>query len=117
MNKSIMAVALLTGFLAMAPAAHAGDIDVGISIGIPGIILGGPAYYPPPPRYYYRPYYQRPRVVVVPERVVVPAPRYYYDQPGWRGRGHSNHHDRKHWNNSWKSYGGHYGHGRGWDDD
>ncbi len=49
MRKSIIAAVLLTGALVGGPVAQAGDIDVGISIGIPGMIWGGPAYYPPPP--------------------------------------------------------------------
>ncbi len=73
-------------------------VDVGISIGIPGLVYGVPEYYPPVR------YVEPPRVVVVPERVYTPvygyAPRYYrdgyYERRGWRGergRGHWKHHD------------------------
>ncbi len=48
MKKGIVAAALFAGALMAGPAAHAGDVDVGISIGIPGFVWGGPAYYPPP---------------------------------------------------------------------
>jgi len=107
MKKSIFAAILCAGALmAAGPAAHAGDVDVGISIGVPGVIWGGPAYYPPPPPRYYHP---RPRVVVVPERVYVPGPGY---RQGWHDRGHYDHH--------WKGRGPHGvppGHrGRGWRD-
>ena len=72
-------------------------VDVGISIGIPGLIYGAPEYYPPVR------YVERPRVIVVPERIYTPvygyAPRYYgdgyYEHRGWRGnrgRGHWKHH-------------------------
>ncbi|WP_298015426.1 hypothetical protein [uncultured Castellaniella sp.] len=102
MKKGIIMAALLAGALAAGPAAQAGDIDVGISIGVPGVILGGPAYYPPPPPRYYRP-----RVVVVPEPVYVPGPGYY--RPGWVGRGYYDRHDRKHWKRDWKHHRGHRG--------
>ena len=121
MKKSIVAAALFAGVLMAGPAAHAGDVDVGgtaigisagdvdvgISIGIPGVIWGGPAYYPPPPPRYYH----RPRVVVVPEPVYVPGPGY---RQGWADRGHYDRHQRKYWKENWKHDRGHRG--RGWDD-
>ncbi|HET8596731.1 MAG TPA: hypothetical protein VFM22_03145 [Castellaniella sp.] len=109
MKKSIIAAALLAGALAAGPAAHAGDIDVGISIGIPGVIWGGPAYYPPPPPRYY---HHRPRVIVVPEPVYVPGPGY---RRGWVDRGHYDRHERKYWKHYDKRGHGH-GHRGGWDD-
>jgi hypothetical protein len=107
MKKGIITAVLLAGALAAGPAAQAGDIDVGISIGVPGVILGGPAYYPPPPPRYYH----RPRVVVVPEPVYVPGPAYRH---GWVDRGYYERHDRKYWKKHWKHDRGYRG--RGWDD-
>jgi hypothetical protein len=109
MKKSIVAVALIAGALMAGPAAHAGDVDVGISIGIPGFIWGGPAYYPPPPPHYH--HHHHPRVVVVPERVYVPGPGY---RQGWVNRGHFDRHHDKHWKQAWKHDRGHRG--RGWKD-
>ena len=107
MKKSIVAAILFAGTLMAGPAAHAGDVDVGISIGIPGVIWGGPGYYPPPPPHYY--YHRSPRVVVVPKRVYVPGPAY---RQGW--------HDRGHYDRHWKGKGHHGGppghRGRGWRD-
>lgn len=102
MKKTLLALTFALGSLAAAPmAAQAGGVSVGISIGVPGIVWGGPVYYapPPPPAYYYEPA----PVVVVPQRVYVPGPGYYY---GWRGRGH---HDR-YVAQRWDRHGG----GHGW---
>ncbi|MBV2180106.1 MAG: hypothetical protein KUL86_02600 [Castellaniella sp.] len=107
MKKSIIAAVLLAGALAAGPAAQAGDVDVGISIGIPGVVWGGPAYYPPPPRYY-----RRPPVVVVPEPVYVPGPGYY--RQGWVDRGHYDRYQRRYWKKHWDHDRGHRG--RGWGD-
>ena len=77
----------------MCSGAAMARVDVGISIGIPGVIYSEPDfYYPPPVRYV-----ERPRVIVVPERVYSPVPvyrsRYYRDE--YRGRGHYK--SGKHW--------------------
>ena len=111
MQKGIVAAALLAGALMAGPAAHAGDVDVGISIGIPGFIWGGPAYYPPPPPPRY--YHHRPRVVVVPQPVYVPGPGY---RQGWVDRGHYDRHAQqyRYRKENWKRDRGHRG--RGWDD-
>jgi len=85
----IAGVAALTLLGANAAMAR---VDVGISIGVPGVL-----YAPPPPVYYAPPvrYVEPPPVVVVPERryyrpvPVYEAPRYYY-RDDYR-------HDRKHW--------------------
>ncbi|MGB3741497.1 MAG: hypothetical protein WA968_05500 [Castellaniella sp.] len=106
MKKALIATILcMGGLLATAPAAQA-DVDIGVSIGIPGVIWGSPDYYYPP-----RPYYHRPRVVVVPEPVYVPGPVY---RMGWADRGHYDRHERRHWKKNWKHNRGHRG--RGWDD-
>ncbi len=94
--KRIISVAALTlGMLMAGPAAQAGDLDLSIGIGIPGVVFGGPPvyYYPPPPP---------PRVVVVPEPVYVPpSPYYYYDEHAYK-------HARKHWKKqqerAWRGY-------------
>uniref|UniRef100_UPI0033429027 virulence factor n=1 Tax=Castellaniella defragrans TaxID=75697 RepID=UPI0033429027 len=79
MNKFVLTAAAAL-FMACGQNAMA-EVNVGISIGIPGLMYPAPGYYyEPPPRHIHRP-----RVVVVPEPVYVPAPRW-----GWsdRGRGH-----------------------------
>ncbi|UHL66143.1 virulence factor [Paralcaligenes sp. KSB-10] len=95
----IAAVALLGSSAAMA------RVDVGISIGIPGIVYGEP-YYPPVA------YVAPPPVVVVPRYAPVPVygPRYYRDgfieYRGWRGdRGW--HGDRGRGRGHWKHHRGH----------
>lgn len=77
------------------------EVDIGISIGIPGILYPAPGYYyEPPPRYIHRP-----RVVVVPEPVYVPGPRWVWSErdrrhyeravpPGHRGYKHWKKHHR-----------------------
>lgn len=103
MTKIIAAIALVAGVLIGAPAAQA-DVDVGISIGVPGIFWGGPAYYPPPPRYYYPP-----RVVVVPERVYGPGYGYYRS---WGDRGHYAARGDRRWGpRDYRGYRGPRGHG------
>ncbi|WP_322995537.1 hypothetical protein [Castellaniella sp.] len=49
MKKMILAAAVTLGLLTAWPAAQAGDIDLSIGIGIPGLMFGGPpVYYAPP---------------------------------------------------------------------
>lgn len=93
MKKAMLAAALVIGAMAAGPVAQAGGVNLGISIGVPGVVWGGPAYYPPPPPPRY--YYTRPPVVVVPEPVYVPGPAYY---GGWRGHGHWEHRGGPRWN-------------------
>jgi hypothetical protein len=78
-------------------------VDVGISIGVPGVIYPAPVYVapqpvyvPPPPPVYYRP-----APVYVAPPVVYPAPVYYrggggryYDRGYYHGRGHGHGHYR-----------------------
>ncbi|MGJ7520660.1 hypothetical protein ACSFA0_09220 [Variovorax sp. LT1P1] len=98
-----------TTFFFMALLAGAGAqarTDIGVSIGIPGVVVSpgyapAPVYLPPPPVYYappppvYRPpvYLQAPPVEYVPAPgygpyYAVPRPRYYddrrYPPPGYR---------------------------------
>ena len=97
-------IAAVTGLTLFGSNAARADLDVDISIGIPGVIYERPHYHRAPP----------PRVVVVPgypERpVVVYSNRHYYydyDEPHkrhkhWKGkRWESKHwkrdHDRRHW--------------------
>ncbi|MFT0532853.1 virulence factor [Castellaniella hirudinis] len=110
MKKSIVAAAVFAGALMAGPAAHAGDVDIGISIGIPGVTRGGPTYYyapPPPPR--RRHHHDRPRVVVVPGPAYVAGPGY---RPGWADRGHYDRHPHQYRKENWKHNRGHRGHGR-----
>jgi len=75
-------------------------VDVGISIGIPGVIYAQPDYYYPPV-----PYVASPRVIIVPERHYHRRPVHVYEPPYYRGqrhykhnrhghRGHNKHHRR-----------------------
>ena len=75
------ALALLGSSAAMA------RVDVGISIGVPGLIYGAPEYYAPPP------------VIVVPERRYY-RPAYVYEAPRYYRHGHYGHRGHrgdKHW--------------------
>ncbi|MER1966273.1 virulence factor [Castellaniella sp. GW247-6E4] len=101
MNKFLLAAAAT---LAMTAGQSAlADVDVGISIGIPGFVYPAPGYYyEPPPRYV-----RRPRVVVVPEAVYVPGPRWV-----WSDRGHGyyravppGHRGGKHWKKHRRGHG------------
>ena len=88
----VAAAAMLVGGSAMA------RVDVDISIGGPAVIYSEPEYYYPPPRY------ERPRVIILPERVYRQHPGYktrYYRQ-AYHGdhrqykRQHKNHNNRYH---------------------
>lgn len=82
----------------MASGAAMAHVDVGISIGVPGVVYTSPppVYYAPPPPVYYAPppvrYVERPRVIVVPQRAVPVYPRGHYYREGWR---HAKHHYRE----------------------
>src|SRR3546814_14399499 len=94
---------LLTGAATVAlmcSAAAVAHVNVGISIGIPGVVYATPGVVVvAEPDYYYPPvrYVRRPPVVVVPERVY--SPRRWYDND-WRGhwdrRGHGRGHPKHH---------------------
>lgn len=103
MKKAMLAAALVIGAMAAGPVAQAGGVSLGIAIGVPGVVWGGPAYYPPPPpppAYYYGP---PAPVVVVPRPAYVPVPGYY----GWRGHGHWD----RHVSQRWSGHRGGRGHG------
>jgi len=100
MKKLLLAFAATAALMATAPAMA--RVDVGISIGIPGLIYTAPDYYyyPPPPVRYI----ERPRVIVVPERHYRPVrahgPRYYREsyrdnphhyKPHKQGKGKGHH--------------------------
>src|SRR3546814_1434324 len=94
MKKLLLLAAAATALLGSSAAMARVDVDM--SIGVPGIIYAEPDYYYPPVRYV-----ERPRVVIVPERIYRPVPvyrsRYYRDE--YRGhryykeykRGHKHH--------------------------
>ncbi|MGO4277362.1 hypothetical protein SAMN05216321_101389 [Cupriavidus sp. OV038] len=91
---------------ALASGAAMARVNVDVAIGVPGVVVGGPAYYAPPPPVYYAPpapvYYGPPPVVVRPAPVYYgpryyPGPRYYYGPPGYRGDHYHGHgHGRGH---------------------
>ena len=104
-RRHVLAIALSATLLAaattFAPAAEAGNVSWGVSIGVPGfgVVAGQPGYYGgrgyygapyypvarPIYRPYYRPYYRAvivPPVVYAPPRVVY-APPYVYGYQGY----------------------------------
>jgi len=90
--KRILVAGILAGVAALTSSAAFARVDVGIGIGIPGVVVAAPppVYYEPAPVYMAPP----PPVVVAPRPVVV-APGYgYYD--GWRGREWREHEWREH---------------------
>ena len=102
MNKWLIAGATAAG-LVISSAAMA-RVDVGISIGVPGVVYpAAPVYVAPPPPVYVAPapvyappppVYYRPAPVYVAPPVIYPAPVYY------RGGGRY-----------WHDRGGYYRHG------
>ncbi|MGB3287673.1 MAG: virulence factor [Burkholderiaceae bacterium] len=92
MKKLLLLAAAATAM--MGSTAAMARVNLDISIGVPGIIYSEPDYYYPPVRYV-----ERPRVVVVPERVYTPVPvyrsRYYREEyRGPRYYKHSKHHHK-----------------------
>ena len=81
---------------ALAPSAHAGDWSVGIGIAVPGVVVAPEPVYVPPPRYY------APRPVYVPGYYdpdyyaggYYAPPRYY--RPPVVVYGHEYYHDHDH---------------------
>jgi hypothetical protein len=87
-RRTVIALALGLGILAaasFAPAARAGNVAWGVSVGVPGFAVsagqpgyyGGRGYYGAPYRPYYRPWY-RPAVVVSPVAYLPPLAYPYY---------------------------------------
>ncbi|WP_442592963.1 virulence factor [Parapusillimonas sp. JC17] len=100
MKRILLAGAAMLAMLTSGAAMARGGVDVNISIGVPGVIYTQPDYYYPPVRYV-----ERPRVVVVPERIYQPVPVYRSDRyyrKDFRGpkhyhkhhKGHHKHHHR-----------------------
>jgi hypothetical protein len=101
--KLIPALAMTVGLglAAGAPAAQAADWSVGISIGVPGVVVAPPPVYVAPPGYYapeappvyvlppgyYGPYVPPPGYVVAPG-YARDYDRDYYRHPGWYRRHH-----------------------------
>jgi hypothetical protein len=104
MKRWLLAGLALLG--ALASGAAMAHVSVGVAIGVPGVVVGGPAYYPPPA--YYAPppvvvapapvYYGPPPMVVRPAPVYYGGPAYYYGR-GYYGRPGRWDHDRghRHW--------------------
>ncbi|MDF3883452.1 hypothetical protein [Cupriavidus basilensis] len=116
MKRWLLAGLALLG--ALASGAAMAHVSVGVAIGVPGVVVGGPAYYPPPayvagPPVVMAPapvYYGPPPVVVRPAPVYYgPGPAYYgpryygrgYYGRGYYGRGYygppGHGHDHRHW--------------------
>ncbi len=89
---------------ALAPAAQAADWSVGVSIGVPGVVVVSPppAYVPPPPAYYvppsYTPGYYTPGYYPPPRYYRPPVVVGYWDRDGdyWRHREWWHHHHHHH---------------------
>lgn len=99
--SAVATVAVLIAGALGVPAAHAGNVSWGISIGVPFpapvYVAPAPVYYPPPPVYY-----APPRPVYYAPRVVYPAPVYYAPRPVYYGHWHGYRHGhgyghRGHW--------------------
>lgn len=112
MKKIFLSAALALGALALVPVAQAGGVSLGISIGVPGVVWGGPVYYapppPPPPSYYYYP----PAPVVVAPRPVYGygyGPGFYL---GWHDGGHHGRRGARHWDRSHHNFKGNRAYGR-----
>jgi len=99
---------LITGVTAaglMLTSTAMARVDLGMSIGVPGVIMGGPSYPAPiyvvPQPFYESPvYYYRPApVYVAPPQVIYPGSVYYrnnYYRGGdryWNGRGYDRDHN------------------------
>lgn len=104
MKKWFIAGISAAGLL-MSSAAMA-RVDIGVSIGLPGVIYPAPVYVAPQPVYVEpRPVYYDPPVVYREPRYVRPAPVYYYGEGHrhWRGKhghkwkGHGRGHRHRHY--------------------
>jgi hypothetical protein len=102
----VAVVGLGVASAALAPSAHAGDWSVGISFGVPGVVVGPPAYIPPPRYYaprpvyvpgYYAPDYYGPSYYGPPRYYRAPVVVYghEYRDHGWYH--HHYHHDGYRW--------------------
>lgn len=95
-------------FAMMCSTAAMAHVDVGISIGIPGLYFGAPGVVMAPPAYYPPVEYVAPP----PPVVVVPAPeRIYTPVYGW-GYPHRRHWRHDHWrgDHHWRGPRGYHGH-------
>jgi hypothetical protein len=98
------AAALLASGVALA------RVDVGISIGVPPVIIGGPVYAAPAAPVYVAPppVYVAPAPIYVAPRPVYVAPRpYYYPRPVYYHGGPRYYRER------WDGHGHGRGHGHG----
>lgn len=105
MKRFILAGAATFALLCSATASA--DVDIGVSIGIPGVIWGAPpVIVAQQPRYYYPTvrYVERPPVVVV-------------QQPRYKWRGHKRHGHGGHYDNGHHRWHKDRGHWRDHDDD
>ncbi|MFY4261665.1 virulence factor [Achromobacter xylosoxidans] len=110
MKKWLIAGAGVAGLLISSVALA--RVDVGISIGIPGVVYPAPVYAPPAPVYVAPapvyapppPVYYRPAPVYVAPPVVYPAPVYIRGGGYWGPRGH--------WRGPDRGY--YHGRGGGW---
>lgn len=109
MKQFLSAVAALftgAGLLIAAAPANAGHVDVGVNIGVPGIVAPAPVYVEP-----------RPPVVVQPAPVYVePRPVYVERGPDWRERREHEwrERERERREHEWREHRRHEHHDNGW---
>ncbi len=90
-----LTIAMMTAAGLMVSASALARVDVGVNIGVPGVIYGPPpVVYAPPPPVYYAP---APVVVAPP---VVAGGGYYWS------------HGRRYYRGPYRGHGGLYYHGR-----
>ncbi|KAA1012005.1 hypothetical protein FVF58_12865 [Paraburkholderia panacisoli] len=105
-----MSLAIVAGLAISASSAALAHVDVGVNIGVPGVVYAPePVYAPPPPPVY------------------APAPPVVVVSPGWYGEryydGHrywerreweERHHERRDWHDDRRDWRDARGHDNGW---
>jgi len=112
MKRLLLAGAVAVAAIMGSSAAMARS-DLHISVGGPSVIYSEPNYFPPPIRYM-----ERPRVVILPEHIYRPVPKYrprhHHDQySGYRHYQPRHHHYRHHYQ-PYAHRGHHGGYRNGW---
>ncbi len=111
--KHILLVAAVT-FTAFSCAPTLAEVNIGIALGIPGVLIGVPGVVAAPPPVYYVPDDDNGYVAAPPSAVLVPAPPVVYG-PNWWVRRYRGDHYRK-YDRDWKERHWHR-HDEGDDDD
>ena len=88
-RSTVLSLAATAGFMALAATPAAARVDIGISLGLPGIVAPAPVVVAPPPVVYAPPSIYPAPVVVYPQPVVPVRGHWVYDRRGhryWRRR-------------------------------